>query len=122
MKILSKHISTIIPFIVCLFLTSCIPLGTQSRLVTKNIQIGMTKNEVRSRIGQPYKIASELGPKGRHYDSWFYKEKIWTGYEDNFTIQNILIFSNDILIEIKQGEEVNDRPIRIETISTEKKN
>ena len=96
-----------------LFLSLCSCLVTrQSKLVKNDIHLNMSKNQVEAKIGKPFKIESKQIDANQRIDSYIYKESLWTGNE-HVTIENILIFENDILKEIKQGEEILDNPVII---------
>lgn len=84
----------------------------QSTLVKNNIQLNMSKSQVEEKLGKPFKIESKQSESYTRIDSFYYKESLWTGNE-YVTIENVLIFENDILVEIKQGEEIVDNPIII---------
>ncbi len=84
--------------------SSCVSVVKQSKIVSKDIRVKMTKQEVKYRIGSPYKVASKLSNSGRYYDYWYYKENIYTG-NSWYWIETILIFDKDTLFEIKQGKE-----------------
>ncbi|WP_282630252.1 hypothetical protein [Empedobacter sedimenti] len=94
-----------------LVLTSCI-VNRQSMLVKKDIRLEMSKTEVEKQLGKPFKIESRMENSTEKMDLLYYKEALWTG-NDHVTVENILIFKNDILIEIKQGKEIVDNPIVI---------
>jgi len=92
-------------------LTSCI-VNRQSVLVKKDIRLEMSKTEVEKQLGKPFKIESRMENPTDKMDLLYYKEALWTE-NDHVTVKNILIFKNDILIEIKQGKEIVDNPIVI---------
>ncbi|WP_413532264.1 hypothetical protein [Empedobacter brevis] len=72
----------------------------------------MSKSQVQEKLGKPFKIGSRTENSDERIDLFYYKEVLWTGLE-NVSVENILIFKNDILIEIKQGTESDNRQIVI---------
>lgn len=77
----------------------------------------MSKNEVEKKLGKPFKIEFKKDSSGEIISTSHYKEALWTG-SNHVTIENILIFKKDILIEIKQGEEIEDKGTLIQPIIT----
>lgn len=103
-----KHFGLKVFFILVVIFTilsiySCMP-QRQSKIVTSNIQIGMTKQEVKFLIGNPFKVSSELYSDGYH-DFWFYKEGIASDGDAFFLVETILVFYKEKLVEIKEGKE-----------------
>lgn len=92
--------------IILLFLTSCIT-SKESAIVKNNIQPGMDRFNVEQKLGKPFKISSSKNLSGSKIDSLFYKEPLWTG-SNHVTIENILIFEDNLLKEIAQGKETRD--------------
>ena len=96
---------------ITVLLTSCVN-SRQSGLVKKDIQLEMSKSQVEEKLGKAFKIESRMENPNEKIDLLYYKESLWTG-NDNVTIENILIFKNDVLVEIKQGKEIIDNPVII---------
>ncbi len=97
----------VVSVFVCFLLfsvSSCVSVVRQSKIVSKDIRVKMTKEEVKSRIGSPYKVAYKLADGGKYYDYWYYKEAIYTG-RAWFWVETILVFDGDTLREVKQGRE-----------------
>ncbi|PIE86335.1 MAG: hypothetical protein CSA05_01045 [Bacteroidia bacterium] len=89
---------------------SCKIIIRQSKIISNDIRVKMTKEEVESRIGGPYKVAFKLSDDGKYYDHWYYKENIYAG-SSWFWVESILIFYEDTLIEVEQGKEIKSGTI-----------
>ncbi|MFV0196951.1 hypothetical protein OBK01_01860 [Empedobacter falsenii] len=98
---------------ITVLLTSCV-INRQSALVKKDIQLEMSRYQVEQKLGKAFKIESRMENPNEKIDLLYYKESLWTG-NDYVTIENILIFKNDVLIEIKQGEEIEDKTIKVKS-------
>jgi hypothetical protein len=77
-----------------------------SNVITKNIQPGMTKNQVETLLGLPYKNALYKNESGKQMETLYYKEQLWTGGTLRL-IQSILTFEDGKLISIDQGKETD---------------
>lgn len=75
-----------------------------SKVVRKNIQLGMTKKEVVALLGSPYKNAVSKNEAGKLKETLYYKEEIWTGARHRL-IENRLLFQDEKLVAIEQGKE-----------------
>lgn len=84
------------------FLISC-SVQRVSKIVQHDIKPGMTKEQVVSVLGKPYKVAM-AAEKNITYDQLFYKEELWTGKTHVLT-ESILSFENNVLVKIDQGQE-----------------
>ncbi|WP_336665247.1 outer membrane protein assembly factor BamE domain-containing protein [Elizabethkingia meningoseptica] len=84
------------------FFISC-SVQRVSKIVQHDIKSGMTKEQVVSLLGKPYKVAM-ASEKDVTYDQLYYKEDIWTGRTYVLT-ESILSFKNNVLVKIDQGQE-----------------
>jgi len=89
--------------IIVLTVISC-SVQRVSKVVRKNIQLGMTKKEVVALLGSPYKNAVSKNEEGKLKEVLFYKEEIWTGGRHRL-IENKLLFQDEKLVAIEQGKE-----------------
>lgn len=93
-------IQTVCIILISIFLTSC---STRSKFTSESINIGMTKEQVVSKFGKPYKSAfTENKETGEIEESLFYRENFYMG---NRSITNILIFKGGKLVSLEQGQE-----------------
>lgn len=93
---------TVGAILILIFLTSC---STRSKFSSESISIGMTKEQVISKFGKPYKSALTEDKETKEIqESLFYKENFNLG---NSFITNILIFKGGKLISLEQGQESN---------------
>lgn len=91
--------------IIALTVISC-SVQRVSKVVKKNIQLGMTKKEVVSLLGAPYKNAVSKNEEGKLKEVLYYKEEIWTGGRHRL-IENKLLFQDEKLFAIEQGKEAD---------------
>ncbi|MBK1894471.1 DUF2845 domain-containing protein [Chryseobacterium paridis] len=95
-------IQTISIVLILASLTSC---TTRSKFSSESVSIGMTKEQVISKFGQPYKSAfTKNKDTGEMEESLFYKENFNLG---NSSITNILTFKDGKLVALEQGQESN---------------
>ena len=66
----------------------------------------MTKDQVVTLLGSPYKNALQKNESGKQMETLYYKEQLWTGGTHRL-IENILTFEEGKLISIKQGKETD---------------
>jgi hypothetical protein len=97
-----KRIGSLVIF---LTIISC-SVQRVSKVVTKNIELGMSKKEVVSLLGIPYKNAVSKNEEGKLKEVLYYKEQIWTGGRHRL-IENKLLFQDERLISIEQGKETD---------------
>lgn len=98
--------------LILLFLVSC---SSRSKFTSESLSIGMTKEQVISKFGKPYKSAFTKNEKtGEIQESLFYKENFNLG---NRSITNILIFKDGKFISLEQGLESNNNSTTIITPS-----
>lgn len=84
-------------------LTSC---KTRSKFTSNSISIGMTKEQVVSKFGQPYKSGfTENKETGEIKETLYYRENLWIA--GNNSITNILVFKDGKLVSLEQGQEAN---------------
>ncbi|MRJ08641.1 hypothetical protein EDL98_07915 [Ornithobacterium rhinotracheale] len=82
-----------------------------SKIVSYNIQPGMTKNEVIGIMGKPYKKGFVDNPYAKE-EVFYYKEKIKSPNKVTVVyIENILTFKNNVLVSIEQGDEFNPQAV-----------
>src|SRR5699024_9479654 len=87
-------------------ITSC-AVNKKSMVVRNNIQVGMSIEEVTAQLGPPFnKTVSDTLLHGEQIikKTYFYREELWTGSRQ-MDVENILIFHNGVLVEIKKGKE-----------------
>lgn len=86
--------------LIIILFTSC---KTVSKFTSESINIGMSKEQIISRFGQPYKYeVTKDKETGALEESLFYRESYELGY---YSIINILNFKDGKLVSLKQGEE-----------------
>ncbi|CAI9686664.1 DUF2845 domain-containing protein [Elizabethkingia anophelis] len=86
--------------LIIMLFTSC---KTVSKFTSESINIGMSKEQIISRFGQPYKYeVTKDKETGALEESLFYRESYELGY---YSIINILNFKDGKLVSLKQGEE-----------------
>lgn len=95
--------------IACTTLASC---SSRSKFTSDSLNIGMTKEQVLSKFGKPYKSEfTENKETGEMEESLFYKENLNLG---NSSITNVLTFKGGKFVSLKQGQESeNASPIII---------
>ncbi|MCT4173496.1 hypothetical protein HZP56_10965 [Elizabethkingia anophelis] len=76
----------------------------QSSLVVNNIRIDMSRSDIEAKIGQPNKIGAWKDSLGNYIDTLYYREELYTKETGYNNVENILIFKNSILTEIRQGK------------------
>nr|WP_209919348.1 DUF2845 domain-containing protein [Chryseobacterium jejuense] len=108
MRLFLKH--TVCMFLILLFVISC---KTSSKFTSESVNIGMTKEQVISKFGKPYKSEFKGDKETTELqESLFYKENFNMG---NSSITNILIFKGGKLVALKQGKESESNPPTIVT-------
>jgi len=91
---------TVYVILISAFLTSC---SSRSKFTSESLSIGMTKEQVISKFGKPYKSAfTENKQTGEMEESLFYKENFNMG---NSSITNILTFKDGKFVSLEQGPE-----------------
>lgn len=86
--------------LIIILFTSC---KTVSKFTSESINIGMSKEQIISRFGQPYKYeVTKDKETGALEESLFYRESYELGY---YSIINILNFKDGKLVSLKQGKE-----------------
>lgn len=87
-------------------LHSC-SLPRQSAVISKDIKLGMTKQEVEKLLGIPYKKATGKDANGEENDILYFKERVFypNGSLAAFHVESILNFKDDILISIEQKDQ-----------------
>lgn len=86
--------------ITCIMLISC---SSRSKFTSESLSVGMTKEQVISKFGKPYKSSfTENKETGETKESLYYKENL---YMRNSSITNILTFKSGKLISLEQGQE-----------------
>ncbi len=86
--------------ITCITLASCL---SRSKFSSESLSIGMTKEQVVSKFGKPYKSEfTENKETGETEESLFYKENLNLR---NSSITNILTFKGGKFVSLKQGKE-----------------
>jgi hypothetical protein len=94
---------TVSILIMLVFLTSC---KTSSKFTSESVSIGMTKEQIISKFGKPYKSAFTENKETKEMEeSLYYKENFYMG---NRSITNILIFKGGKLVALEQGKESED--------------
>ncbi|WP_246008750.1 DUF2845 domain-containing protein [Chryseobacterium lactis] len=92
------------------FLTS---FKTSSKFTSESVSIGMTKDQVISKFGKPYKSAFTENKETKEMEeSLFYKENFNLG---NSSITNILHFKGGKLVALEQGKESENNSTTIVT-------
>jgi hypothetical protein len=66
----------------------------------------MTKNQVVTLLGSPYKNALQKNESGKQMETLYYKEQLWVGGTHRL-IESILTFEEGKLISINQGKETD---------------
>lgn len=87
-------------------LVSCV-VNRKSVIVRENIHVGMTVDMVTAKLGLPFDKAitdTLLNGKNTIKKIYFYRETLWTGSRQ-LDVENILVFYDDVLMEIKKGKE-----------------
>jgi hypothetical protein len=96
---------TVYLVLILLFFTSC---STRSKFTSESLSIGMTKEQIVSKFGKPYKSAfTENKETGEIKESLFYKENFMMG---NRSITNILTFKGGKFVSLEQGQESDISP------------
>ena len=101
-------LTTFIVFIASLFLTSC---KTTTTLSSK-VSLGMTKEEIISKCGKPFKTSAKYDKAENLQEILFYKEKTWDdgGWSWSTTVTNhMFVFKNNKLVAIEQGDEEHNK-------------
>ena len=81
-------------------LISC---SSRSKFTSESLSIGMTKEQVISKFGKPYKSSFTKDEKtGEIKESLYYKESFKMA---NRSITNILTFKAGKLVSLEQGQE-----------------
>jgi hypothetical protein len=91
-----------------IILTSC---KTTTTLSSK-VLLGMTKEQVISTCGKPYKQAARYDKDNNLQEFLYYKEKTWDdgGWSWSTTVTNhIFVFKINILVMIDQGDEEHNK-------------
>ncbi|ROI02227.1 DUF2845 domain-containing protein [Chryseobacterium sp. G0240] len=103
-------IQTVCVILVLTFFNSC---STRSKFTSESISIGMTKEQVISKFGKPYKSAfTENKATGQLEESLFYRESFSMG---NRSITNVLHFKEGKLVSLEQGKESEGNSVGIIT-------
>ena len=97
-----QHFFKIISAILMLIIfTAC---AAKSKFSSESVRLGMTKEEIISKFGKPYKTSFMKGKNaGEFEESLFYRETL--SISGNNSITNILTFTNGRLVSLKQGTE-----------------
>lgn len=80
--------------------------------LSQNITLGMTKEQVTSICGKPYKTSARYDKEENLQEIYYYKEKTWDdgGFSWSTTVTNhIFVFKNNKLIVIDQGDEEHNK-------------
>ncbi len=86
-----------------LLFTTCIHVQRSSKFAADQILLGMKKDSVIAKFGNPYKMDMYYKPDSTLCEILYYGETIYKpGWVD---ITNILYFENNTLISLKQGDE-----------------
>ncbi|OPC04052.1 hypothetical protein BAS09_07080 [Elizabethkingia ursingii] len=97
----NKIIWFISSILLALFMSSC---STRSKFSSESLSIGMTKEQVLTKFGKPYKSSFEQDKEtGAIEETLFYKEFLYVAGSGEIT--NILTFKSGKLISLKQGQE-----------------
>lgn len=96
---MNKLFVLLMAFILC---SSCI-VQRRSNFDFQNLQHTMTKKDVISKYGKPYKTSFTYDDQGVLCEELFYKETL---YKDTwYEINNILHFKDGKLVSLQQGQE-----------------
>lgn len=92
-----------------IMLISC---SSRSKFTSESFSIGITKEQVISKFGKPYKSSfTENKEAGEIKESLYYRESLNMG---NRSITNILTFKGGKLVSLEQGQESeNNSPVII---------
>lgn len=94
--------------LIIILFTSC---KTVSKFTSESINIGMSKEQIISRFGQPYKYeVTKDKETGALEESLFYRESYELGY---YSIINILNFKDGKLVSLKQGKNPQETIIQL---------
>jgi hypothetical protein len=81
-------------------------------MLSQKVSLGMTKEQVISICGKPYKTSSKYDKEENLQEILFYKEKTWDdgGWSWSTTVANhMFIFRNGKLVAIEQGDEEHNK-------------